>query len=521
MAGPSVVVRDSGILDLNYHVLRGMSFRIYSGGKLIIGSTSGITNGNSGNINLYPGTLPSYSDSISIVYTAEGYTSDVARYLSLIPNRNGSTYYLERVSVRRASDNQLLMDNLTLDTLTRTSQCINIYLHKKAILTAGQSYYLQIDPSNTGGQRRYRVWIDYNRNGSYTDTGELVVDSTSNSNTLFNTPTFTVPAGTLPGSTQMRVGMRENNNNFGPTDPGTGEFEEYTVDIINNTPTITQVGGNGLPTILRSLEVHSPRSGSVVRPSKSMTILDSVKIRSGQLQVETNNITLHGDFVNDTLNGFDPGTGSVFFQNSSTSKLRGSYPISLNNIYSRKPALDTIKVLTSLRINGTFSLDSNNIIDLADNIDILFGTNGSLTYTGSSFSNRKMIRISGSVSSGYVGKNFATGTNVIRSFTFPYGIDTVFNQANISITGNFSGSPGLEVKLRNSKHPNRLNDNILKKYWTLKSTGITNVTASSYQFDFYAVDTTGKLNKYIPGRYKPSMGWEINLGTNPSITPIS
>lgn len=521
LAGPSVVVRDSGILDLNYHVLRGMSFRIYSGGKLIVGSTSGITNGNSGNINLYPGTLPSYSDSISIVYTAEGYTSDVARYLSPIPNRNGSTYYLERVSVRRASDNQLLMDNLTLDTLTRASQCINIYLHKKAILTAGQSYYLQIDPSNTGGQRRYRVWIDFNRNGSYTDAGELVVDYTSNSNTLFNTPNFTVPTGTLPGSTQMRVGMRESNNNFGPTDGGTGEFEEYTVDIINNNPTITQVGGNGLPTILRSLEVHSPRNGSVVRPGKSLTVLDSVRITSGQLQAQTFNITLYGDFVNDTLNGFDPGTASLFLQNSGTSKLRGSFPINLNNIYARKPALDTIKVLTPLRITSTFSLDSNNIIDLADNTDILFGTNGNLTYTGSSFSNTKMIRVSGSANSGYIEKYFATGTNVTRSFTFPYGIDTVFNQANISITGNFTGSPGLEVRLRNLKHPNRLNDNILKKYWSLKSNNITNVTASNYQFDFYGVDTSGDLSKYIPGRYKNTTGWEINLGTNPSITPIS
>ncbi|MFN3270028.1 MAG: GEVED domain-containing protein, partial [Candidatus Kapaibacteriota bacterium] len=256
LAGPSVVVRDSGILDLNYHVLRGNSFKVYNGGKIIVGSNSGITTGNSGNINLYPGTLPSYSDSISIVYTAEGYTSDVARYLNPIPDRNGSTYYIERVVVRRSSDGQVLMDNVTLDTLTRASQCINIYTHKKAVLQAGQAYYLQIDPSSAVGNRRYRVWIDYNRNGSYTDAGELVVDMTSNSNTLFNTASFTVPAGTLPGSTHMRVGMRENNQNFGPTDNGTGEFEEYTIDIVNINPTITQVTGNGLPNILRSFEVH-------------------------------------------------------------------------------------------------------------------------------------------------------------------------------------------------------------------------------------------------------------------------
>lgn len=521
LSGPSVVVRDSGILDLNYHVLRGMSFRVYSGGKLIIGSSTGITTGNSGNINLYPGTLPSYSDSISVVYTAEGYTSNIASYLSTIPNRNGTTYYLERVTLRRSSDNQLLMDNLTLDTLTRGSYCINIYLHKKAVLVAGQSYYLQIDPSNTGGNRRYKVWIDYNRNGSYSDPGEEVVNITSNSNTLFNLPSFTVPSNTLPGSTQMRVGMRENTNNFGPTDAGTGEFEEYTIDIVNNSETITQVTGNGLPNILRSFEVHSPRSGSTVSLGKSITVLDSVRIRSGQLLALTNNITVFRDFINDTIDGFNPGTGSVFFQKSGKSRIRGTQPITFNNLFARKPSLDTIAVSTSITINNTFSLDSSNIIDLADGQQIFFQANGNLTFTGSGFSNKKMIRVSGNSNTGIITKYFASGTGVTRTFTFPYGIDTVFNQANISLTGNFSSSSSLELLLQNAKHPNRLNDNILKKYWRVKSSGITNVTASNYQFDFYSVDTSGDISKYIPGRYKTGSGWEINLGNNPTITPIS
>lgn len=519
LAGPSVVVRDSGILDLNYHVLRGNSFKVYNGGKIIVGSNSGITTGNSGNINLYPGTLPSYSDSISIVYTAEGYTSDVARYLNPIPDRNGSTYYIERVVVRRSSDGQVLMDNVTLDTLTRASQCINIYTHKKAVLQAGQAYYLQIDPSSAVGNRRYRVWIDYNRNGSYTDAGELVVDMTSNSNTLFNTASFNVPAGTLPGSTHMRVGMRENNQNFGPTDNGTGEFEEYTIDIVNINPTITQVTGNGLPNILRSFEVHSPRNGSIVQLGKTITVLDSVRIRSGQLQAQANNINLYGDFVNDTSNGFNAGTGSVVFQNAGKSSIRGSQSITFNNVYARKPAGDTISITTDVTVNNTFSLDSSNIIDLADNITLNFATTGNLTYSGAGFSKSKMIRVSGNSNSGSIRKYFADGTNATRSFVFPYGIDTVFNQANISFTGNFSNS-NLRVRLRNAKHPNRLNEFILKKYWILEGTGITNVTSNSYQFDFSWVDTVGDFSKYIPGRYQSSSGWEINLGLNPTISTI-
>ena len=522
LAGPSVVVRDSGILDLNYHVLRGNSFAIKNGGKLISGSVSGITTGNSGNINLYPGSTPSYSDSISVTYTAEGYTSDVTRYFSTWPDRNGTTYYLESVSVQRVSDNAILMQNTTLDTLTRATRCINIYIHKKAVLEAGGTYRLLIDPSNTGGNRRYRVWIDYNRNGSYNDAGELVIDVTSNSDTQFQTPSFTVPTGATPGSTQMRVGMNSTTSTFGPEDAGTGEFEEYTIDIVNTSTTITQQTGNGLPNILRSLEVHSPRNGSTVQLGKSVTVLDSVKIRSGVLNAQANNITLYGDFISDTTNGFNPGTGSVFFSLAGNADIRGnSTNITFNNLYFRKTYLDTINVKTSLTINTLMQLDSSNIINLFDGSTITFGSNANLSYSGAGFSNKKMLKVSGNSSSGYLAKYFTAGTGVTRTFTFPLGIDTVLNQANVSITGNFSGTSSLEVRLRGGKHPNRLNDCILNKYWRFKSDGITNVTANSYQFDFVGADTSCDISSYIPARYQSSAGWEINLGSNPTISPIA
>lgn len=521
LAGPSVVVRDSGILDLNYHVLRCMNFEIKNGGKLIIGSTSGITTGNSGNINVFPGINPSYSDSIFVTYTAEGYTSDVTRYFSTWPNRNGSSYYLEYVAVQRTSDNTILMENTTLDTLTRSIRCINIYVHKKAVLEVGGTYRLLINPSNTGGNRRYRAWIDYNRNGTY-EAGELVVDFTSNSNNLISSPSFTVPSGVNPGSTQMRVGMNSSTSNFNPTGAGTGEFEEYTIDIVNNSVTITQQTGNGLPNILRSFEVHSPRNGSSVQLGKSITVLDSVKIKSGTLFAQTYNITLYGDFISDTTNGFNPGTGNVYFTKAGTANIRGSSNnITFNNLYFRKGYLDTINIQPNITINSLMNFDSSNIVRLVDNKKISFTSNASLTYTGSSYSNKKMIQVSGNSNTGYIEKIFPLGSSVTRTFTFPLGIDTILNQAYISITGNFTGTPTLEVRLLNGKHPNRLNDCILNKNWKLTATGISNVTANTYQFDFVGADTSCDVLEYIPARYKSGSGWEINLGTNPTISTIS
>ncbi len=515
LAGPSVTVLNSGTLDLNYHVLRGMSFKVYPEGKILVGSTSGITNGNSGNVNLYPGTLPTYSDSIDIVYTAQGLTSDVIRYT--LPNRNGSTHYLERVLVRNSSGDTLLI-NITLDTLTRSTYCINHYLHKKATLIAGSTYYLQIDPAGTGN-RRYKVWIDYNRNGSYTDAGEEVINTNSNSTNLFSTPTFTVPSNANPGSTQMRVGMRNNNNDFGPNDGGTGEFEEYTIDIVNPNVNITQQTGAGLPNLVRSFQVHSPRSGSTVQLGKSITVLDSVRVRSGILNAQSNTITLYGDFVVDTVNGFNPSTSTINFVGSSTSSIRGSGGnISFNIVNLRKNDGDTVNVSTNVIIQNSMTFDSTNFVNLFDDDTITFQTNGALNYTGSAFSKNKMILLTGNTNCGTVRKIFPSGTGVTRTFLFPVGIDTIFNQANLSITGNFSTGSEIQLRMRNQQHPNRLNDSILTKFWRIEASGISNITASSYQFDFHIQDVVGDLTRYIPSRYKTTTGWEINLGNNPNIS---
>lgn len=75
----------------------------------------------------------------------------------------------------------------------------------------------------------WRVWIDYNKNGTFETTEQVVSGSSSSSANL--STTFTVPTTALAGTTRMRVAMKYN---AAPTSCETfsyGEVEDYTVNI--------------------------------------------------------------------------------------------------------------------------------------------------------------------------------------------------------------------------------------------------------------------------------------------------
>lgn len=75
----------------------------------------------------------------------------------------------------------------------------------------------------------WKIWIDYNQNGTF-DASELMVSgSSSSSGTL--TSTFTVPASALAGATRMRVSMKYNSAQTACETFSYGEVEDYTVNI--------------------------------------------------------------------------------------------------------------------------------------------------------------------------------------------------------------------------------------------------------------------------------------------------
>lgn len=102
-------------------------------------------------------------------------------------------------------------------------------------IAKGGSGTITITPTWTGTvySEGYSVWIDFNRDGDFTDAGEQVFTQAATQNTSVS-GTINIPATALGGSTRMRVSMKYNGI---PTSCETfnyGEVEDYTINI---TPT--------------------------------------------------------------------------------------------------------------------------------------------------------------------------------------------------------------------------------------------------------------------------------------------
>ncbi|MCB4807161.1 GEVED domain-containing protein [Tamlana sp. 62-3] len=98
-----------------------------------------------------------------------------------------------------------------------------------------------------GGNMGWAIFIDYNQDGDFEDTGELVADTGGEGTGNLN---FTVLSSAITGNTVMRVGSRRywySNNPCGNTDGHYEEFEDYLVNIAidPSSPAEMDISGNG------------------------------------------------------------------------------------------------------------------------------------------------------------------------------------------------------------------------------------------------------------------------------------
>jgi chitodextrinase len=99
-------------------------------------------------------------------------------------------------------------------------------------LVRGTSNSITITPAWTATvyNEAYRVWIDYNKDGDFLDSGEQVVNVTRTKTTPI-ARSFTVPTTALLGTTRMRVSMKYNASPTSCETFADGEVEDYTVNI--------------------------------------------------------------------------------------------------------------------------------------------------------------------------------------------------------------------------------------------------------------------------------------------------
>lgn len=129
------------------------------------------------------------------------------------------------------------IDYVKLNNMTRTSGADGGYVYfttTPANVTAGTSYTLTISAGFRSGYSAteyWRIWVDWNQNGVFTDAGELMASGSSASSGNL-TATLAVPATAKNGNTRMRVSMKWNSAQTSSCETFSyGEVEDYNVVV--------------------------------------------------------------------------------------------------------------------------------------------------------------------------------------------------------------------------------------------------------------------------------------------------
>ncbi|MCF8278034.1 MAG: DUF2341 domain-containing protein [Flavobacteriales bacterium] len=105
----------------------------------------------------------------------------------------------------------------------------------------GSTYTISVSMSVGGTYTEYfRVWIDWNRDGTFDDTGENMLIFGGSTGSSTRSLSITIPSYAVLGETRMRVGVRYNGDmsaNACGTHGTYGEVEDYRINIIDVTTT--------------------------------------------------------------------------------------------------------------------------------------------------------------------------------------------------------------------------------------------------------------------------------------------
>jgi len=186
-------------------------------------------------------------------YTATMLDPTTVYYWRVTPSNNcgtgttSTTYNFETITLvycDSEATNQVdeWIEAVELNTINNTSGNDSGYGDYTGISTnleQGQNYPLSLTPGFGGGafSERWIVWIDFNRNGTFTDAGEQVYDSATGSTSAV-TGSISIPSSASLGNTVMRVSMKWAGNGGGafPEPCETfqyGEVEDYSINIID------------------------------------------------------------------------------------------------------------------------------------------------------------------------------------------------------------------------------------------------------------------------------------------------
>lgn len=204
-------------------------YDVYQGASLI-GSTASAT---------YTVTslIPSTTYSFSVkAKDAAGNVSPSSNSVS-VTTLAGSTVTYCSASATNTADERI--GNVKFGTINNTSTGTAGYEDFTSVstnVTRGSAYTISVTPvwTSTTYSEAYAVYIDYNKDGDFTDSGELAW-SKAGSTTTPATGSITIPAAAALGTTRMRVMMKYSSAPTSSCGSYTyGQVEDYTLNIVSS-----------------------------------------------------------------------------------------------------------------------------------------------------------------------------------------------------------------------------------------------------------------------------------------------
>ncbi|MCK8478976.1 fibronectin type III domain-containing protein [Psychroserpens algicola] len=129
------------------------------------------------------------------------------------------------------------ISRVQLNTIDNSSdaQFYSDFTNISTTLRKGNQYTITITPTWTGTiySEGYAVWIDYNKDGDFEDSGELVFSQAPTTNTPIS-GNFTIPLSATETDTRMRVSLKYNGIPTSCEEFTWGEVEDYTVKLIGS-----------------------------------------------------------------------------------------------------------------------------------------------------------------------------------------------------------------------------------------------------------------------------------------------
>ncbi|MCQ9633341.1 M12 family metallo-peptidase [Chryseobacterium sp. WG23] len=204
-------------------------YDVYQGASLI-GSSASTTYTVTG---LTPSTTYSFSVKAK---DAAGNASVSSNTVSVTTLGGGTVTYCSSSASNTADER---IGNVKFGTINNTSTGTAGYENFTSVstnVTRGSAYTISVTPvwTSTKYSEAYAVYIDYNGDGDFTDSGELAW-SKAGSTTTPVTGSITIPATASLGSTRMRVMMKYSSIPTSSCETYTyGQVEDYTLNIVSS-----------------------------------------------------------------------------------------------------------------------------------------------------------------------------------------------------------------------------------------------------------------------------------------------